>query len=279
MNDDLKKQQNQNNNILMNIKSKHVLKKIMENLDYLKFLKLIYKNKCILNKLGKNINAYKEYLETEIEIEIAENKYGKFINYLEDEESFYHIYFDDNKEETKRNEITENDKIKNIKIKIDYDCKFFSGLFMSCECIKKIKFTKFNRKDIHDMSSMFNSCSSLEELDISLIKTDKVESMNEMFKDCSLLQNVDVSKFNTSNVKNMEGMFNGCIILEELNVNNFDTNNVTSMQAMFKDCKCIGKLDLSNFKTENVTNMSYMFSGCEHLQILKINNFNTKNVK
>ena len=207
MENDESKKSIQNNNILMNIKSKHVLKHIMENLLEKKFLKIIKINKCLQNKIGKNIISYKEFLLTEIEIEIAENKYGKIYNYLEEEEPYYHIYFDNNKEEIKRNEITENDNVKKIKILIDYESNFFSGLFMSCDCIKKISFTKFNRTNINDMSKMFSSCSSLEELNISNIKTNNVEFMNEMFKDCISLRKLNVSNFNTSKVNNMDEMF------------------------------------------------------------------------
>ena len=237
MESDDSEKSNQNDNILMNIKSKHVLKKIMEYLTELNLLKLIKKNKSLQNRIGKNINTYKEYLKTEIELDIKENECGIFYNYLEDEEPFYHIYFDDKKEEIKGNELKENNEAKKIKILIDYESNFFSGLFMNCKCIQKISFIRFNRRNIVDMSRMFSSCTSLEELDISNIKTDQVELMNEMFKDCSLLQKLDVSNFNTSNVTNMDEMFSGCKLFEELNVFNFNTNEVTSMQSMFKDCK------------------------------------------
>ena len=88
----------------------------------------------------------------------------------------------------KKTEIIEGYKIENINIIIDSESKTFSGLFLSCNCIKKLKFIKFNREDIDNMSNMFSTCSSLEELDLSNFKTDKVKLMNEMFKDCSSLK-------------------------------------------------------------------------------------------
>ena len=174
MKNDIRKKSNQNNYGLMYIKSNYLLKKITANLKIKKLLQLIKQNKYFLNKLGKNIDSFKKCLQTEVEIEIQNNKYGKFINYLDNEKSYFHIFFDDNKEEIKRNEITQDDKVIKIKIIIDYESNFFSRLFMSCNYIKKINFTKFERKNIYDMSSMFSSCSSLEELDISNIKTDKL---------------------------------------------------------------------------------------------------------
>ena len=174
MKDDIRKKSNQNNYGLISIKSNYLLKKITANLKIKKLLQLIKQNKFFLNKLGKNIDSFKKCLQIEVEIEIQNNKYGKFINYLDDEKSYFHIFFDDNKEEIKRNEITQDDKVIKIKIIIDYESNFFSRLFMSCNYIKKINFTKFERKNIYDMSNMFSSCSSLEELDISNIKTDKL---------------------------------------------------------------------------------------------------------
>ena len=67
-------------------------------------------------RMNININNYKEYSEKyssiEIEIKSTENKYGTFINIKENEEEYYHIYFNDNKEEEiKRTYLKENDQI------------------------------------------------------------------------------------------------------------------------------------------------------------------------
>ena len=53
---------------LMNIKSKFVLKKIFEQIQYNKLLELIRYNRNLQNRLQKGLNDYKEYLKTEIEI-------------------------------------------------------------------------------------------------------------------------------------------------------------------------------------------------------------------
>ena len=71
-----------------------------------------------LNKAqsNNNNNNNKESGEIELEVIPAKNKYGKFINIKKEEESFYHIYFNDNKEEEiKRNFLNENEnKIKRL---------------------------------------------------------------------------------------------------------------------------------------------------------------------
>ena len=69
-------------------------------------------NKNIKKRLNININDYKRYSETytpiEIEIRPINNKYGEFINIVE-EKNFYHIYFNNNEEEIKRNHISKNE--------------------------------------------------------------------------------------------------------------------------------------------------------------------------
>ena len=109
----------------------------------------------IKNRININIKDYKEYSEIyssiEIEIKPVKNKYGKFIN-MNENEIYYHIYFNDNKEEIKRNYLNENDNVSKIKIIIDYQFKSFEKLFYYCECIQSIYFKKFSRNNISDMS-------------------------------------------------------------------------------------------------------------------------------
>ena len=58
------------------------------------------------NRINIDIKDYKEYYE-QIEIEIISilDKCGKFINIKKVDEKYYHIYFDDNKKEIKRQNI------------------------------------------------------------------------------------------------------------------------------------------------------------------------------
>ena len=203
-----------------------------------KNLKFFKYNKNVQNRLNLSSKDYKAYSE-EIEIEIIPTKdiFGKFININNNDKLFYHIYFNDNKEEIKNKyEIEEEDKVTKIKIIIDYQVKSFKGLFSWCYCIKSINFKKFYRNNITNMNSMFRGCSSLKELNLNNFNTNNVRDMSRMFYDCSSLKELNLNNFNTNNVTNMSHMFSGCSSLKELNFNNFNTNNITDMSYMFYGC-------------------------------------------
>ena len=71
-----------------------------------KSLEIIKYNKELKNRININVKDYKEYSEMyssiEIEIKPAKNKYGTFININKEDEIYYHIYFNNNKEEIKK---------------------------------------------------------------------------------------------------------------------------------------------------------------------------------
>ena len=143
------------NPILENINSKYILSKIYDNMTMKKKLKIVKYNKRKQNRLNLDVKDYKEYSETyssiEIEIIPTKGKYGKFINIGENEELYYHIYFNDNKEEIKRKYFNKNDNVSQIKIIIDYQVKSFKDLFYNYECIKYKYFKKFYRNNINTM--------------------------------------------------------------------------------------------------------------------------------
>ena len=148
------------NPIIENIKSRYILSKIYNNMTIKKKLKIVKHNKRIQNRLNLDVKDYKEYSEIEIEIIPAKGKDGKFINIDKNDKLYYHIYFNDNKEEIKNKyEINEEDKITKIKIIIDYQVKSFFKLFYECKCIESITFKKFYRDNINDMSHMCRGCS------------------------------------------------------------------------------------------------------------------------
>ena len=114
-----------------------------------------------------------------------------------------HIYFNNSKIEIKRRYLNKKEKINNtkIKIKIDYQVKSFSGLFLGCECIQSIYFKKFYRNNINSMSCMFSNCLSLERINFSQFNSNNVTSMGNMFYGCSSLKELNLSSFNTINVQ------------------------------------------------------------------------------
>ena len=106
------------------IKSNYILMKIFANLAEKKELLIVKYNKKIQNRLNLNIKDYIRYIE--IEIIPCDEKYGEFININKNDKKYYHIYFNDNNKEIKNKyEIDEKDKVKKIKIIIDYQVKSF----------------------------------------------------------------------------------------------------------------------------------------------------------
>ena len=156
-----------------------------------KSLEMIKHNKRLQKRLNLSIDDYKEYYyqfyksSIEVELKIDEKKYGLFVNIPHKEEEYYHIYFDDSNEEIKRNYLYENEKVNIIKIIIDYQVKSFKGLFYDIKCINSIKFNKFYRINITDMSEMFSGCSSLKELNLTNFNTNNATNMSFMFNGCS----------------------------------------------------------------------------------------------
>ena len=156
-----------------NIKSKYILKQIFDNLNKNRFFKIINYNKKIQNRLDVNIINYKKFYETyttiEIEIIPKTNLSEETKHFIKDLENI-HVYFNDNKkEEINKYDITENDKVKKIKVIIDYQVTSFYCLFHSCGCVETISFTKFSRNNITDMSGMFCEFIALKEILIFLI--------------------------------------------------------------------------------------------------------------
>ena len=266
----------------INLKSDYFLQKLFNSLDRKKALNIIKYTKNLMNRLNINIKDYKEYLEIyssiEIEIKLVNNKYGKFINIYKGKEKCYHIYFNDNKEEIKRNYINKGENIKIIKIVIDYQIKSFGLLFDGCECVESIYFKKFYRNNIDIMAGMFFGCSSLKELNLNNFNTDNVTNMSCMFYECSSLKKLDLNNFNTKNVTNMSCMFYCCSSLEELNISNFNTNNVTHMYQMFRECSSLKELNLINFNIKNSTNINGMFFYCSYELKMKIR-YQCKNIR
>ena len=269
-------------NMFLILKSKYILQFIFDNLSKRKSLNFIKYNKNIQNKIDININDYKEFSEiySSIEMEIipVNNKYGKFINIKNQGDlKYFHIYFDNNKEEIKRNHLDKNENIKKIKIILEHQVKSFEDLFRDCECIESIYIKKFCRNNIKNMEGMFYNCSSLKELNLSNFNTNNVNNMRYMFFKCSSLKKLNLSNFNTNNVTALKEMFWGCSSLEELNLNSFNTNKVKSFYRMFEGCSSLKALNLSNFNINKVTNMYGMFSNCWSLKDLILFDDNSEN--
>ena len=238
-----------------------------------KFLDIIKYNKDIQNKLNLDINDFKECSAIEIELILIPNIYGVFIKEInKEDESKYHVYFNNNHEEIKRNYITEEDKVKKINIRINYQVNSLNDLFYYCLCIESINFKIFYRNNIINMSGMFYGCSSLKEINFSNFITINVTDMSNMFFECSSLKEINLSNFNTEKVINMSGMFYNCSLLEELNLSNFNGDNVINMREMFYQCYSLKKINLSNFNTKNNIFLNDIFYECFSLKNVQLSN-------
>ena len=225
--------------LLENLKSDYFLQKIFNYLLEKKSLQIIKYNKNLKNRINISIYDYRRYSSIyssiEIEIKLIQNKYGNYINIDENNEEYYHIYLDNNKEETEIMCLYQNDDVEKLKIIIDYQIKSFQGLFEDCKDIEYIYFKKFYRNNINNMGHMFFGCSSLKELNLSNFNTDNVTDMHCMFYYCLTLEKLNISNFNVSNATNMEEMFKGCESLSQLNISNFIFNNKSNINGMIKN--------------------------------------------
>ena len=258
-------------------------------------------NGIFIGEIIKEIQNDITKIEPEIkaEINIEEKDINQDIRIINSYEEYMTKYYPDelldqhhiNEEEIKQCQI----KINNMQIPFSYFYKFpqigkynikytfinnlkkVNYMFSECSNIINIDLSKFNTKEVDDMSCMFANCCSLQNINLSNINTDNVIDMGCMFYDCNNLTNIDLSSFNTKNVKNMGCLFKGCSSLARIDLSNFNTDNLIDMSCMFKGCTSLTEINLSNFNTRNVINLIGLFQDCHKLTELNLSNFNTKN--
>ena len=221
---------------IKNISCKYIMDIIFKNLSWKKSLLIMKYNKDLQNKLDIMKKDYMEYSDIVLELIPIKNKFKKFINIPEGEdESNFHIYFNDDKNEIKRTNIFSNDNVKKIKIIIKNPVTSFRGLFEDIDCIESICFKMFYRTNITNMSRMFFRCTGLKEVNLYRFVTDNVTDMSCMFTGCKFLKRISNAKFNTQNVKDMSFMFCGCSSLKYIDLN-FDINDNINVVDMFQGC-------------------------------------------
>ena len=210
----------------------------------------------IIKEIQKDISKIEPEIEAEINIKekdvnqdiIIINSYEEYMNkYYPDELLGQHHI---NEEEIKQCHIKINNKSipfsyfykfpnmgkYNIKYIFINNLKKVNYMFSECGNIINIDLSKFNTREVDDMSCMFANCCSLKNINLSNINTDNVIDMGCMFYDCNNLTNIGLSSFNTKNVKNMGCMFKGCSSLTRIDLSNFNTDNLIDMGCMFKEC-------------------------------------------
>ena len=229
---------NKNNKFLYeNINCKYILELILNNLRKNIFLNLIKYNKKIQSKLEITLKDYKRYAKIEIEAIPAKGKHGIFINIpIGEDETNFHIYFNDNKNKVTNRCFYPIDNVKKIKIVITHQVKSLSGLFEDVDCIEKICFKRFYSANITNMCRMFSWCSSLKEADLTKFNTENVTDMSCMFAGCESLKKIIISDFKTDKVQDMSFMFSGCELLKSLNISKLNINKKANITDMFNRC-------------------------------------------
>ena len=133
------------------LRSDYFLQKLFGHFHTKKSLEITKYNKKLQKRININIDNYIEFarLYSSIEIEIRPyngsfGSHNQFINYgSRFDNKHFHIYFNDNKKEIKRNYLKNNNKVQKKNIRIDYAIKSFDFLFEFCESIESIYFKKF----------------------------------------------------------------------------------------------------------------------------------------
>ena len=253
-----------------------------------------------LNQLnGSNINHLtneninnKNANEIRIIINISKEDINKDVYFLDNTDGFednkgnkhYHdnlkelnetnteLYINDKKVNYQKYYRFEKEGLYSIILKFDIFLKDCSFMFYGCKRLLLIDLSKFQTKNINNMSYMFALCYILQMIiDIPNWNTENVINMSNMFKLCFSMKSLpDISGWNTKNVKDMSSIFYECSSLQSFpNISDWNTINVNNMSCMFKSCSSIKSLpDISKWNTKNVKDMSEMFFGCYSLTSL-----------
>ena len=123
--------------------------------------------------------------------------------------------------------------------------------------------SKWNIKNVSDISEIFSNCSSLISIpDISNLNTINVIKINDLFNNCLELTSIpDISKWKfNNNIIEMSNLFNGCKTLisipdiskwniENINKNDIISNNYESQTFSFESNSNISS------ETNNIRNI------------------------
>ncbi len=111
------------------IKSKYILEKIFDYIQTGKTLNIIKYNKNIQRNLNITQNDYNEFSKIEIEIIPFKNCDPSY-KFIFDEPKFYHVYFNDNKEEVfpHFDVYYDFENATKIKLVIDYEIKSYKKI-------------------------------------------------------------------------------------------------------------------------------------------------------
>ena len=211
---------------LNDVKSKLILKKIVDNILKIKLLNIIHYNKTLQTRLNIDINTYKdEYSKIIIEMSLS-NYRRKSIDdlfnldynsnnssdYSSDEDNYIDIEDDDYKIDFVRHKRRKRKKeVKTYKvINIDYSLSKFYHIYF----------------DKNEKESSDNSVKDDDEKEVSKVKViidNEVESLYNLFNDISIVVSIYFVRLARNNIKNMKKMFDNCKKLYIINFKKFNT--------------------------------------------------------
>lgn len=156
----------------------------------------------------------------------------------------------------------------------------FYSMFQHTESLATIEFgEKFKTDTVNTMAWMFSN-SGIEKIDLSKFNTKNVTDMSHLFNKCINLTTIEFGdKFTTENVTSFDNMFASCSNLTYLDLSNFKISNVTNMYDMFNQDLKLKNIYAQEWSKNHNSNLNsgYMFNNCRSLPNFDINN-NTKDI-
>ena len=128
-----------------------------------------------------------------------------------------------------------------------------TSLFEDCNSVTYLDVSNFDTSLVTSFERMFSGV-KIRSLDLSKFNTKNVKDMSFLFYKCDYLTSADISKFDTSLVTDMRYMFSSTNIIN-LDLKSFDTRNDLNMNSMFQDNYYLQSLDVSSFDTSKVNDM------------------------
>lgn len=138
-----------------------------------------------------------------------------------------------------------------------------SGMFQSCQKLKRVKFNGLDTSLCEDFSHMFEFQRLIEDAELQSLRFDSAKCVVQMLHDCGF-KNAELNMY-TNNPLDMymfAGNFNGDTISIKGNV------KASSTQSMFRQ-QYLKKVDISGLDTSYQVNSQYMFYLCKQLEEVK----------
>ena len=244
-----------------------IRKIILRHLNEHIFLEIVKYNKKLLRDVKFTIDEYVYYDDQDspiiLEILPKAGVYGTFINLMKKDKDYVKVYFDNSVFESKTNFITKKMGVKKIKIVITRHFKDFKYLFARTEVPEYMRFLKFDRTNITDISKMFMGCCNLKYVDLRKFRTDKVTSIACMFYDCHLLEYADLSNFNINELEDASGLFYNCYALKTVKLFKLGFGKLKTIYCMFSYCYHLNTLIIKDMKPNYKLNNRHVFYGCD----------------